>query len=150
MRKQIHLAGFMMFAPAPHMPLSWIYPREKIIHEWHQPEYWERVARTLERGKFDMLFFADGLAGGNTPNEVRYAIQFPCHDPVALITYLSAIAKKIGFTVTMSTTFYPPYLLARTLATLDHLTKGTDWLEYRIVAFDRRSAKFRPGRAAAS
>ncbi len=71
-----------------------------------------------------MLFFADGLAGGSTPNEIRYAVQFPCHDPVALVTYLSGIARRLGFAVTMSTTFYPPFLLARTLATLDHLTRG--------------------------
>ena len=106
------------------MPLSWVYPREKIEHFWYEPEYWESVVRTLERGCFDMLFFADGLAGGSTPDQIRYAIQFPCHDPVALVTYLSAVAKRLGFAVTMSTTFYPPYLLARTLATLDHLTKG--------------------------
>ena len=71
-----------------------------------------------------MLFFADSLAGGTQPEQVRYAIQFPSHDPVALVTYLSAVVKKLGFAVTMSTTFYPPFLLARTLATLDHLTKG--------------------------
>ena len=106
------------------MPLSWMYPPEKIQHDWYSTDYWESVVHTLERGKFDMLFFADGLAGGNHPDQVRYAIQFPNHDPVALVTYLSAIAKKIGFAVTMSTTFYPPFLLARTLATLDHLTAG--------------------------
>ena len=106
------------------MPLSWIYPRDKITHQWFEPEYWESIARTLERGKFDMLFFADGLHGGGSADQIRYAIQFPVHDPVSLVTYLSAVAKNIGFAVTMSTTFYPPFLLARTLATLDHLTKG--------------------------
>ena len=124
MPKQIHLAGFALFTPAPHMPLSWIYPREKIRHKWYEGEYWESVVRTLERGRFDMLFFADSLAGGSQPEQVRYAIQFPSHDPVALVTYLSAVVKKLGFAVTMSTTFYPPFLLARTLSTLDHLTKG--------------------------
>lgn len=124
MDKQIHLAGFVLFTPAPHMPLSWIYPRHKIRHHWYEGDYWESVARTLERGKFDMLFFADGLAGGTQPAQIRYAIQFPSHDPVALVTWLSAVATKLGFAVTMSTTFYPPFLLARTLATLDHLTRG--------------------------
>jgi long-chain alkane monooxygenase len=124
MPKQIHLSGFMLFAPAPHMPLSWIYPPEKITHRWYEPEYWESIATTLERGRFDMLFFADGLHGGNSADQIRYATQFPCHDPVSLVSYLSAVAKKLGFAVTMSTTFYPPFLLARTLSTLDHLTKG--------------------------
>ena len=106
------------------MPLSWIYPREKITHYWYEAEYWESVVRTLERGRFDMLFFADSLHGGASDDQIRYAIQFPTHDPVSLISYLSGIAKTLGFAVTMSTTFYPPFFLARTLATLDHLTKG--------------------------
>lgn len=124
MAKKMHLTGFMLFAPAPHMIMSWVYPREKIRYQWYEPEYWETIARTLERGKFDMFFFADGWAGGTNAAGVRYAIQFPNHDPVTLVTYLSAITKKLGFAVTMSTTFYPPFMLARKLATLDHLTKG--------------------------
>jgi FMN-dependent oxidoreductase (nitrilotriacetate monooxygenase family) len=104
--------------------LSWIYPAEKVSHKWYEPAYWKSVARTLERGNFDMLFLADSLAGGTTPDQIRYAIQFPCHDLVSLVTYLSAVVERLGFAVTMSTTFYPPFLLARTLATLDHLTAG--------------------------
>ena len=114
----------MLFSPAPHTPLSWIYRSDKKLHRWHEPAYWKSVARELERGCFDMLFLADSLGGGRTPDQIRYAIQFPCHDPVALVTYLSAITERLGFAVTMSTTFYPPFLLARTLATLDHLTEG--------------------------
>lgn len=124
MPKMMHLAGFVLFAPAPHMTMSWVYPREKITHHWYETEYWESVATTLERGKFDMLFFADSWAGGTTPASTRYAIQFPSHDPLSLVSYLSAVTKKLGFAVTMSTTFYPPFMLARTLATLDHVTKG--------------------------
>ena len=124
MPRQIHLSAFMLFSPAPHTLLSWIYPREKIVDQWFEPAFWRRVAHTLERGNFDMLFLADSLGGGTTPDQIRYAIQFPCHDPVALVTYLSGIVRRLGFAVTMSTTFYAPFLLARTLATLDHLTEG--------------------------
>lgn len=124
MTKRIHLAGFMNFSPAPHMPLSWIYPPEKITWQWYEIEYWESIARTLERGRFDMLFFADALHGGGLADQVRFGLQFPCHDPVSLVSYLSAVTKELGFAVTMSTTFYPVFLLARSLATLDHITKG--------------------------
>lgn len=124
MPKQMHLTGFMLFAPAPHMIMSWVYPKEKITYQWYETEYWESIAKTLERGKFDMFFFADGWAGGTNAAAVRYAIQFPNHDPVSLVSYLSAVTKKLGFAVTMSTTFYNPFMLTRKLATLDHLTKG--------------------------
>jgi FMN-dependent oxidoreductase (nitrilotriacetate monooxygenase family) len=124
MAKKMHLTGFMLFAPAPHMIMSWVYPRAKIRYQWYEIEYWEHIARTLERGRFDMFFFADGWAGGTNSVGVRYAIQFPNHDPVVLVSYLAAVVKKLAFAVTMSTTFYPPYMLARKLSTLDHVTKG--------------------------
>ena len=124
MKKQMHLTGFMIYCPAPHMIMSWVYPREKIRHQWTEVEYWVEIAQTLERGKFDLFFFADGWGGGTNAASVRYAIQFPNSDPLCLIPYLAAKTEKLGFGATMSTTFYPPYMLARKLATLDHVTKG--------------------------
>ncbi len=119
----MHLTGFMLYSPAPHTQLSWVYPPEKIRHNWYDIEYWEEIARTLEEGKFDMFFFADGWAGGGVAG-TKWAIQFPTHDPIALIPRLSAVTTDLCFAATMSTTFYPPYMLARKLATIDHITKG--------------------------
>lgn len=123
MPKMIHLSGFMLFSPAPHTQLSWVYPREKIRHVWHSVQYWEEIAQTLERGLFDSFFFADGWGGGGEIG-TRYALQFPTHDPVILIGRLAAVTQRLGFAVTMSTSFYPPYMAARKLATLDHVTEG--------------------------
>ncbi|MDF1721064.1 MAG: NtaA/DmoA family FMN-dependent monooxygenase [Minwuia sp.] len=120
----IRLTGFMLYCPAPHMIMSWVYPKEKIRHQWSDVEYWAEIASTLEGGGFDLLFFADGLGGGNNAPSAKYGIQFPTHDPLTLIPYLAAKTTELGFAVTMSTTFYPPYLLARKLASLDHITKG--------------------------
>lgn len=121
--KTMHLTGFVIYCPAPHTMMSWIYPRQKIRWYWYQNEYWRAIAQTLERGKFDMMFFADGWGGGNEAS-VRYAIQFPNHDPLLLISYLSACTQRLGLAVTMSTSFYPPFMLARKLSTLDHITNG--------------------------
>lgn len=122
-RRLMHLTGFMLYGPAPHTQLSWVYPKHKIRHQWYEVEYWEEIARTLERGRFDLFFFADGWGGGNEA-AIRWAIQFPTHDPVVLIPRLSAVTTHLGFAATMSTTFYPPYMLARKLASLDHVTRG--------------------------
>ena len=119
----MHLTGFMLFTPAPHTQLSWVYPPEKIRHQWHETEYWEEIARTLEEGLFDAFFFADGWGGGGE-DSIRWAIQFPTHDPLLLLSRLSAVTDRLGLASTLSTTFYPPYMLARKLATLDHITKG--------------------------
>lgn len=122
---KMHLTGFMLYCPAPHMIMSWVYPEEKMDSGgYFDVEYWAGTARTLERGKFDMFFFADGWAGGTNPPSVKYAIQFPTQDPTVLVPYLCAVAPQLSYAVTMSTTFYEPYMLARKLATLDHITKG--------------------------
>ncbi len=139
MNKQMHLTGFMVYCPAPHMIMSWVYPREKIRHQWTEIEYWVEIAQHLERGKFDMFFFADGWGGGTNADNIRYAIQFPASDPACLVPYLASSTKNLGFAITMSTSFYPPYMLSRKLATLDHITKGK--IGWNIVT------SFSPGEA---
>lgn len=119
----MHLTGFMIYCPAPHTMMSWVYPPEKIRYQWYEVGYWEEIARTLEAGCFDAFFFADGWGGGNEVG-VRYAVQWPAADPTVLVPRLSAVTRHLGFAVTMSTTFYPPYMLARKLATMDHVTEG--------------------------
>lgn len=117
--------GFMLFCPAPHMTMSWVYPEQKMTAgKWYEIEYWASIAKTLERGKFDMFFFADGWAGGVNETAIKYGIQFPTQDPASLVPYLSAVAPNLGYAITMSTTFYEPYMLARKVSTLDHITKG--------------------------
>lgn len=37
---------------------------------------------------------------------------------------MAAATQNIGFGVTVTTTYEPPYHLARRLSTIDHLTKG--------------------------
>lgn len=125
----MHLSGFMIHCPAPHTMLSWVHDEKVAAHRWHEPGYWQSIAQTLEKGKFDMFFFADQWAAYDIYKDtmdpvLQYAVQFPVHDPTVLIPALSAVTKKLGYTVTMSTTFYPPFMLARKLSTLDHVTQG--------------------------
>ncbi len=37
---------------------------------------------------------------------------------------MAAVTRRLGFAVTVSTTYEQPYALARTMTTLDHLTEG--------------------------
>ncbi|MBV1906919.1 MAG: LLM class flavin-dependent oxidoreductase [Pseudomonadales bacterium] len=104
--------------------------------------YWERIARSLERGCFDMLFFADTYTlhdqYKNSPDAaICYAVQYPRLDPLALAPMLSRVAPNLGFGVTASTTFLPPYWLARNMATMDHLTEGR--IAWNVVTSYSRS-----------
>lgn len=91
--------------------------------------FYVEMAQTLERAGFDYLLLEDTLmvpdvAGGSFDPYLRRGSMAPKHDPVPLSAMLGAATRHLGVVATMSTTFYPPYMLARVAATLDHLTGG--------------------------
>lgn len=91
------------------------------------------VARQLDRAGFDFILFEDKSMisdsyGGSFEAELKHAYHSPKLDPAPLVPLLAAATERLGFIVTLSTTFYPPFLLARLVSTLDHLTGGrTGW-----------------------
>ena len=96
-------------------------PRE---HDWTQIKYWEAIARSAEQGCFEAIFFADFWGAARDPVSIRHGKNFPMLDPLLLISRLSAVVENLGFLVTMSTSFYNPYMVARKLQTLNHITNG--------------------------
>lgn len=102
--------------------------------------YWQDMARQLEAGGFDFLFFAEALAyptrqDGSVPEVViREAVQFPVHDPMTLISGLAATVDRLGFVVTASTSSPYPNLNARSFTSLDHLTNGR--IAWNIITSD--------------
>ncbi len=83
----------------------------------------------MERGHFDGLFLADTLGvsdvhGGCTDAAIRYATGTPRHDPMLLVPAMAAVTEHLGFGITGNLTYEAPYLFARRLSTLDHLTNG--------------------------
>lgn len=92
-------------------------------------DYWTATARTLEQGKFDALFIADALGvldvyAGNADETLRHGVQTPTDDPLLMISALAAATSRLGFAVTVSTTYEQPYSFARKMTTLDHLSNG--------------------------
>ena len=87
------------------------------------------MAKELERGVFDALFIADVVGvydvyRGSAEGALQDAAQVPVNDPFGAISAMAAVTQHVGFGVTAAVTFEHPYLLARRLSTLDHLTKG--------------------------
>jgi len=120
--EQMHLGAFL-FGVGHHVA-AWRYPDTE-AHGIMDPAFYERFARTAERGKFDMLFLADSLAliGGSPSHTVSVRPE-----PITLLSYLAGVTERIGLAATVSTTYHEPYNLAREFATLDHLSGGrTAW-----------------------
>ena len=45
-------------------------------------------------------------------------------DPMLIISAMAAVTDSLGLAVTSSTSYVNPYILARQMSTLDHLTNG--------------------------
>jgi FMN-dependent oxidoreductase (nitrilotriacetate monooxygenase family) len=124
----MHLAAFLIAGPVAHSHALWRNPAHDV--PFLTIEYYIEIARALEQGKFDLLFFADRLAigdrfGGNQLTGIRYGDQDSTRmDPVPILGALAAVTRHIGLGATRSTTYDQPYSIAREFRTLDHLSKG--------------------------
>ncbi len=127
---KIHLAQFLVHGPTFHSLAMWRHPRTAAAGwDWTRPAVWQHIARTCERGLFDMAFFADlnyisDTYKGSLEPALANATQAPEHDPVPLLSYMAAATNHIGVASTFSTSQHHPFYAARLWATLDHLTAG--------------------------
>jgi FMN-dependent oxidoreductase (nitrilotriacetate monooxygenase family) len=98
-------------------------------HRFNEVEYWLELAQILEDGGFDGVFLADVVGAydvfrGGPETAIREGLQIPSNDPLLVIPAMAAATKRLGFGVTFSTSYEPPFSFARRMSTLDHLTKG--------------------------
>ena len=128
--KKIHLAQFLVHGPTYHSHGMWRHPKTIAAgYDWRRPALYEHIARTCERGKFDMVFFADlnyisDSFRGTLDPALRYASQAPEHDPMPLLAWLGAVTRRIGLASTFSVSNQHPFYAARMWATIDHMTSG--------------------------
>ena len=100
----------------------------------------QEIARIAERGKFDLLFISDGLVmdPGDHPS-------FLCRfEPTTLISVLSAATRHIGLGATVSTSFGEPYHVARTFASIDHISNGRAAWNVVTSSDSQGGAQFQP------
>ena len=106
----------------------WTHPRDRAT-DYTSLDHWVGLAQLLERGLFDGLFLADILGvydvfGGSFDPAIRHAVQVPVNDPLLLVPAMAHATTHLGFGVTANLSYEPPYLFARRMSTLDHLTRG--------------------------
>lgn len=128
MTTHIRLNAFAMNCVGHQSPGLWTHPRDR-SSDYNRLPYWLHLARTLERGRFDGLFLADVLGiydvyGGTPDAALRNAAQVPVNDPLLLVSAMAAVTENLGFGVTCTLSYEPPYPFARRMSTLDHLTEG--------------------------
>lgn len=126
-KRQMSLVGFMQAGSTTVYAGSWRHPATE--HGFLKASYYAKLGRTLEEGCFDMMFFDDRLAmpgiyGGSVADAVRLGARPVKLDLSVVLGVIAGTTDHIGLGATYSTTYYSPYHVARTFATLDHLSGG--------------------------
>lgn len=92
-----------------------------------RPDLFVQGAQALENGGFDYMMLEDASVLPDTyQGSFAHAVKRGAirQDPMPLVPLLAQATKHIGIVATMATTFYPPFMAARLINTLDHLTEG--------------------------
>ena len=110
--------------------------------------YYLRNAQAAERGKFDMIFFADGI--GIRSRDIpegslcRSGYEVAELEPITLLSAIAPMTRHIGLITTASTTYNEPFHIARKFASLDLISGGragwnvvTSWSEAEAQNFNR-------------
>ena len=110
--------------------------------------YYLHNAQTAERGKFDMIFFADGI--GIRSRDVpegslsRSGYEVAELEPITLLSAIAPMTQHIGLITTASTTYNEPFHIARKFASLDLISGGragwnvvTSWSDAEAKNFNR-------------
>jgi long-chain alkane monooxygenase len=99
------------------------------VRDWMKPGIYVDLTRSLERAGFDFVFIEDTAMiddslNGSMETALKYGMMVPKNDPLPLMPLMAQATRHIGIISTISTIQYPPYLAARMMASLDHLTEG--------------------------
>jgi len=97
--------------------------------DWMRPDFHQDFARSLERACYDYLIIEDSsfvcdAYGQSSEIYLSNAMTVPKHDPAVLASVMLLATRHLGIVPTLTVTEYPPFLLARLVATLDGLSAG--------------------------
>ncbi|MDE1157535.1 MAG: LLM class flavin-dependent oxidoreductase [Neorhizobium sp.] len=128
MTREIRLNAFDMNCVGHIQQGLWTHPRDQ-SHRYRELHYWTDYARRLEAGLFDGIFLADivgvnDVYGASPAAALKGAVQVPVNDPMLLVPAMAAVTEHLSFGITANLTYEQPYLFARRMSTLDHLTGG--------------------------
>jgi FMN-dependent oxidoreductase (nitrilotriacetate monooxygenase family) len=135
MTRTLHLNAFLM--GVGHHEAAWRHPRTD-PRRVTDVRHFQELARIAERGTLDSLFLADSLSVGPNP---RHNIQ-AVFEPLTLLASLAAVTEHIGLIATVSTTYHEPFHVARTFASLDHLSGGRAGWNIVTSAQEREALNF--------
>jgi FMN-dependent oxidoreductase (nitrilotriacetate monooxygenase family) len=126
--RPLHFAAFVMNTTGHIIQGTWRRPTARQT-DFNRLDHWVDLARTLERGTFDAIFFADvvGLYAPYRGDERKYVeagLQVPSNDPSVLAGAIAYATQHLGIAFTASILQEHPFNFARRISTLDHASDG--------------------------
>ena len=128
MKRKMHLVAYLKTGPTASYASAWRHPSASLDDIWDAERY-ENVARLLEAARFDAGFFADGMGlpdiyKNSYADYVGRGGQLSLIDPMTVLPLMARVTRHLGLGNTISTTFNQPYHIARSLGSLDLLSRG--------------------------
>ena len=125
--RQMVMVGFLQAQNCTNLVSSWRHPESR--KDSTSADYYQTIGRVLEEGKFQVAFFDDRLAmpdlfSNDHRHTVEHGIRCVKMDPITVLTVMGMATKRLGLGATRSTTYYEPFDVARTFATLDLMSEG--------------------------
>jgi FMN-dependent oxidoreductase (nitrilotriacetate monooxygenase family) len=139
-RGHLILSAFF-FNPQGDHRMSWRHPRAP-GREVFGLDYYRGLAEAAERAKLDTLFIADHVAIWDSVESGVAHYANARLEPLTLLSALSAVTRNIGLIATASSSYSEPYNLARTFASLDHLSEGRAAWNVVTSAMDEEALNF--------
>lgn len=100
---------------------SWRRP-DSGVEKMDSIDYYIELSKLAEKAKLDFLFRADYLyMSRQMPGD---SANFGSPDPTLMFAAIARETERIGLVTTVSTTFNPPYVVARQLQSLHWLSNG--------------------------
>ncbi|MEI2384352.1 NtaA/DmoA family FMN-dependent monooxygenase [Breoghania sp. JC706] len=117
--KMLHIG--MSLAPTWLSGEAWRRP-DSNVEGLLTSDYYLDIARRSEAAKLDFVFRPDTLF--LHPKMLESGPGFGALDPTVLLASIAHGTSRIGLLSTVSTTFYPPYVVARQIQSLNWLSNG--------------------------
>ena len=140
-QRQLHLNMFIH--DVGHHEAAWRLP-ESEPYAATDVDHYIRLARIAEAATFDSVFFADGPVLFGDPAHRPAGIL----EPLTLLAAIAVQTSRIGLIATASTSYKEPYDLARSFASVDHISRGRAGWNIVTTAGDDAARNFgRDGQA---
>ncbi len=128
-KDHFHLAWFLSQGYGPKSWRSQWPGSDSDMKRWMMPDLFIDLAKGMERACMDYMIIEDSsnvpyTYKGNHDTYLQYAQGTPKLDPPVLVPYLAQATTHLGLVPTLSISEYPPYLAARLINSLDHVTEG--------------------------